>query len=52
LRDRGADSRYEKLFGTELYSSAAIMGEIPWQPKLELADVVFDMMAAPHEKPR
>lgn len=52
LRHRGADSRYDKLFGSELYSSAAVMAEIPWQPKLELADVVTAMMAVPQEKPQ
>lgn len=50
LRNRGADSTFQKLFGTELYSSAAIMRELSWQPQFELEDIVSEIMAAPDEK--
>ena len=49
MRDRGSDSRFTKLFGTELYNSTAIMRELSWQPQFELADIVPDIMAAPEE---
>jgi len=49
MRNRGGDSTFYKLFGTELYSSAAIMRELSWQPQLGLADVVSEIMAAPNE---
>jgi len=52
LRNRGADSTFLKLFGTELYSSAALMRDMPWQPQLELADVMPQIMATPKESSR
>ncbi len=49
MRDRGSDSRFNKLFGTELYSSTAIMRDLSWQPQFELADVAPEIMAVPEE---
>jgi len=49
MRDRGSDSRFTKLFGTELYSSTAIMRDLSWQPQFELADIASEIMAAPEE---
>jgi nucleoside-diphosphate-sugar epimerase len=49
LRDRGADSTYRKIFGTELYSSAALLRDTPWQPQLDLADIMPEIMAASEE---
>jgi nucleoside-diphosphate-sugar epimerase len=49
LRDRGADSTYHKLFGTEFYSSAALLRDTPWQPQFELADTMPAIMADPEE---
>jgi UDP-glucose 4-epimerase len=52
MRDRGADSKFSKLFGTELYSSAAIMQALSWQPQFELVDIVPEIMAAREEGSR
>ena len=49
MRHRGAGSSFFKLFGTELYSSTALLREIPWRPQLELADVVAQMMSGSEE---
>ena len=49
LRRRGDDSTFLKLFGTELYSSAALMRAMPWHPQRDLADVVSGMMNDPNE---
>jgi nucleoside-diphosphate-sugar epimerase len=49
LRARGADSSYLKLFGTELYSSAALLRDTPWQPQLALADTLPEIMVGPQE---
>ncbi len=50
MRDRGVDSRFNKLFGTELYSNAAITGELSWRPHLELADNMPEIMTPPKDK--
>jgi len=49
MRHKGADSSFIKLFGTELYSSDALLREVPWRPQLELADVVPQMMSGSGE---
>jgi len=51
MRDRGVDSRFNKLFGSELYSSAAMMKVLSWQPQFQLADIVPEIMVAPEEGP-
>ncbi len=45
LYNRGADSTFLKLFGTELYSSAALRQDIPWTPQLQLSDLASDIMS-------
>jgi nucleoside-diphosphate-sugar epimerase len=45
LYSRGADSTYLKLFGTELYSSAALLRDMPWKPQLQLSDLASEMMS-------
>ncbi|MBE9539604.1 MAG: NAD-dependent epimerase/dehydratase family protein [Proteobacteria bacterium] len=49
-RGPGEGSTFDKIFGVELYSSAALVRELPWQPEFELADIVAEIMAAPVEK--
>lgn len=49
LRDRGPDSSYRKIFGTELYSSASLLQDTPWRPQLDLADIMPEIMSAPEE---
>jgi len=34
------ESTYEKLFGTELYSNAAVLADTPWRPRTRLEDVI------------
>jgi nucleoside-diphosphate-sugar epimerase len=46
LYSRGADSTFAKLFGTELYSSAALLQELPWKPQLQLSDLASEIMSA------
>ena len=36
-------STYEKLFGTELYSNAAVLADTQWRPQTRLEDVVAHM---------
>ncbi|MFT6275521.1 MAG: UDP-glucose 4-epimerase [Halioglobus sp.] len=43
-RGSNTESTYEKLFGTELYSNAALLSDHDWLPKHSLADAVSDMM--------
>ena len=50
MRHRGVNSRFNKLFGTELYSNAAITGELFWRPHLELADNMPEIMASAKDK--
>jgi len=44
LYSRGADSTFLKLFGTELYSSAALLQDIPWKPQVQLSDLASEIM--------
>jgi len=44
MRPRGEDSTFLKLFGTELYSSAALMRALSWKPQWKLADAVSGIM--------
>ena len=44
VRGSNSESTYDKLFGTELYTNAALLADHDWQPKLGLADAVSDMM--------
>ena len=50
LRSNTGDSSFSKMFGTELYSNAAIVEAIAWRPQLQLSDLVSEMMASPGEK--
>ena len=43
-RGSNTESTYEKLFGTELYSNAALLSDHGWLPKHSLADAVSEMM--------
>ena len=49
LRRKGVDSTYDKLFGTEVYSNAALLQDFEWRPKQCLADVVAAMVNTPAE---
>ena len=42
----GAESTYEKVFGTELYSNAAVIRDTSWRPRYTLEDVVSQWSAA------
>jgi nucleoside-diphosphate-sugar epimerase len=37
---RRVESTYDKLFGTELYSNAAVLAHTAWQPRIRLEDVI------------
>ena len=37
-------STYEKLFGTELYSNAAVLADTDWRPRVTLEHVIEDMI--------
>jgi nucleoside-diphosphate-sugar epimerase len=37
---RVGDSTYEKLFGTALYSNAAVLEDTVWRPRIRLEDVI------------
>jgi len=39
------DATYDKLFGTELYSSAAVQAGLDWRPVCQLEDVINHMVA-------
>ena len=41
-------STYEKLFGTELYSSAAVLADTNWTPRVMLEHVIEDI-ASPRD---
>jgi nucleoside-diphosphate-sugar epimerase len=38
---------FDKLFGTELYSSAALVAATGWRPRYQLGDVIDQMVAPP-----
>ncbi len=40
------ESTYEKLFGTELYSNAAVVADTQWRPQTRLEDVIGHMARA------
>ena len=48
---RGRDSTYDKLFGTELYSNAAVTQATSWRPEITLADTMKDIGAARRQTP-
>jgi UDP-glucose 4-epimerase len=50
VRGSNIESTYDKLFGTELYSNAALLADYDWQPKLSLADAARDMMKSGSER--
>ena len=52
LYNRGADSIFIKLFGTELYSSAALLQDLPWKPQLQLSDLASEIMSTNKESAR
>jgi nucleoside-diphosphate-sugar epimerase len=37
---RVGESRYQKLFGTELYSNAAVLSATDWRPQIRLQDTI------------
>jgi nucleoside-diphosphate-sugar epimerase len=43
---RHGESTYDKLFGTELYSNAAVVAETRWRPRIRLEDVIAEMVSA------
>jgi nucleoside-diphosphate-sugar epimerase len=43
-------STFEKVFGVELYSSAALQSALDWRPTVALADTVKDIMAPPSQR--
>ena len=49
MRNRGADSTFQKLFGTELYSSAALRRDLPWRPELKFSDAAPRIMSDSQE---
>lgn len=40
----GGESTFNKLFGTELYSNAALLAATGWRPRCTLGDVIADMV--------
>ena len=38
-------STYEKLFGTELYSNAAVLADTDWRPRVTLEHVIEDIIS-------
>lgn len=42
---RSGEPSYDKLFGTELYSSAAVQSDTPWRPRLRLEDAIGSLHA-------
>ncbi len=45
----GGESTFNKLFGTELYSNAALLAELNWRPEGRLEEVINDMVAGGRE---
>ena len=45
----GGDSTFNKLFGFELYSNAALQADMDWRPGQRLEDVVKDMVGGGRE---
>ena len=43
---RRGESTYHKLFGTELYSAAALMQATGWRPRVRFEMVAQDMLRA------
>jgi nucleoside-diphosphate-sugar epimerase len=46
LRAGGGESTFSKLFGTELYSNAALLAATGWRPRRKLGDVINDQIPA------
>jgi hypothetical protein len=44
------ESTYNKLFGTELYSNAALLADMDWRPIDRLEDVIKDMVKVGRER--
>ncbi len=40
IAGRGGESTYEKLFGTALYSNAAVLEDTGWRPRIRLEEVI------------
>jgi len=40
IAGRGGESTYEKLFGTALYSNAAVLEDTSWRPRVRLEEVI------------
>ena len=45
----GGEPTYNKLFGTELYSNAALMADMDWRPTDRLEEVISDMVTVDGE---
>jgi UDP-glucose 4-epimerase len=45
---RSGEATYDKLFGTEVYSNAAVLAETDWRPRVRLEDVIADMGIPKH----
>jgi nucleoside-diphosphate-sugar epimerase len=45
LSPGGNESTFDKLFGTELYSNAAVLADTAWRPSWQLEDVIDTMLA-------
>lgn len=43
LKRSTTERTFDKLFGTELYSSAAVQAATSWRPRIQLQDIVADM---------
>jgi len=54
LRSKRGDNTFsstaEKIFGTELYSNAAILAALSWRPTIELSDEVSAMLRPTEER--
>ena len=43
-------STFEKVFGAELYSNAALQLALDWRPKVALADAIEGIVAPPSRR--
>jgi hypothetical protein len=44
LSPGGNESTFDKLFGTEVYSNAAVLADTTWRPSGQLEDVIDTML--------
>ena len=50
LTDPTTERTFDKLFGTELYSCAAVQAATGWQPRVALEDVVDALVSGSASK--